>query len=241
MRGLSTAELDVENFAMITHSVPVERVRDHVPEMFELDTIVDASGETRALITASCFCNRDFHWSAIPQLTHDFNQNTFRTYVTYKGLKGSYFFGTYVGTRLSFVGQCIVAANSYYGDFEVDTSGGASGYPSYSCRTEVEHGRISFELTAVDKVEPKAPFSTGDQMAEFITHRLHGFAKSPLGFQVHGPVEHRRMRPWAGRLISGTFDFWEMHDILFPDEFDDPYSVLVEPSVHFTLHPPRPA
>jgi hypothetical protein len=78
-------------------------------------------------------------------------------------------------------------------------------------------------------------------MVEFITHRLHGFAKSPLGFEVHGPVEHRRMTPWAGRLNSGICDFWEMHDILGPDEFADPYSVLVEPSVHFTLHPPRPA
>lgn len=238
-RAPTTAQVDVENFALITHAVPANRLRAHVPAQFELETFVRDREEV-GLITTTSFCNRQLHWSWARYPAHDFDQMTFRTYVTHKGRRGSYFLGTYVSTRLSFLGQSAVAANSFLAKFDVEVQGGTTGYPAYATATRVDHGESSFEIEATEHPHAKHPFATGEELAQFITYRLHGFARNPLGFQTHGPVDHRRMSPWSGTLLSGRFDFWERLEILQPEEFLPAYSVLVEPSIRFTLHLPRP-
>ena len=192
------------------------------------------------LISASSFCNRQLHWSMARYPAIDFDQNTYRTYVTYKGNWGSYFFGTNVSTRLSYVGQSAVAAESFYADFDVDIDQDPEGYRRYSCRSQATYGKLEFEIDALEKPSARFPFSTGREHADFITYRLHGFSRAPLGGYTYGPIEHRRMDPWEGRLHSGRFDFWAALEILHPDEALPAYSVLVEPSVRFTLYPPRP-
>ena len=239
-QGLTTAQVDVDNFVLVSHVVPASRLRPHVPSRFRLETFTSESGQEMGFISTTSFCNRQLHWSPARYPAHDFDQMNFRTYVSHKGRRGSYFIGTYVSTRLSFVGQSIVAANSYLASFDVDVNGGPAGYPAYSTTATTTHGASSFDVEATEHPEPKHPFTTGDEHAQFITYRLHGFAKNPLGFQTHGPVEHRRISPWSGTLLSGRFDFCERLDILRPEEFLPVYSVLVEPSVRFTLHPPRP-
>ena len=241
LQRVGSLQIDVQNFALVTHSVPAERVRPHVPELFELETYLDESGREMTFVSANGFCNRQVHWALARYPAHDFDQLTFRTYVTYGGLKGSYFFGTYVSTRLSLLGQLSVARCTWLADFDLDISSHTAGYPSYACGAEGPRGTVSYRLEATEAPEPKHPFDSGDALAQFITYRLHGFTKHPFGFQTHGPVEHRRMRPWSGRLLEGRFDFWERMGILEPSEFENVYSVLIEPSVRFTLFAPRPA
>lgn len=230
----------IQNFALVTHAVPSERVRPQLPSQFELQTFPEG-GIEKAWISTSCFCNHEVHWGGLRRPAHDFDQTTFRTYATYKGLVGAYFFGTWVSTPLSWVGQFAVAGRTRLADFDVEINGGSSGYPRYRFTATSRGSEVGFDIEALDAVEPKYPFETGDEHGAFITHRLHGFTKGPLGFHVVGRIHHRRMRPWAGRLNSGRFDYWTEREILFPDEYDDVYSVLVEPSVHFLLYPPRPA
>lgn len=242
-RGLSrltTAQVDVENFALVTHAVPAARVRRHVPDRFRLETFESATGQEMAFISSSTFCNRQIHWTAARYPAHDFDQCTFRTYVTWKGLRGAYFFGTYVSTSLSYIGQRLVAANTRLARFDVDIRGGAEGYPAFSSRVDAGDQKLHIELEAVDRPEAKYPFASANEHAQFITYRLHGFARSPLG-ETYGPIEHRHLDPWAGRLLAGRFDFWEQMGILPSREAEDVFSVLVEPSVRFTLHPPRRA
>lgn len=230
----------IQNFALVTHAVPAERVRPQVPKQFELQTFVE-DGTEKAFISTSCFCNHQVHWGGLRRPAHDFDQTTFRTYATYKGLAGAYFFGTWVSTPLSWVGQFSVAGRTRLADFDVEVNGGLSGYPRYRFTATAGRSEVGFDIEALDQVEPKYPFKTGDEHAAFITHRLHGFTLGPLGFHVVGRIHHRRMRPWAGKLHSGRFDYWNRRGILAPEEYDDVYSVLVEPSVHFQLYPPRPA
>lgn len=234
-----TAQVDVENFALITHTVPAERVRDHIPAELALETFRGDDGGELAFITTSCFCNRQLHWSMARYPAVDFDQSTFRTYVTYKGRRGSYFFGTYVSTRLSFGAQSLLAANSQRATYDISCHGGPAGYPRYTSRAVTSDGEIAFEIEATGRPQATPPFATGDEHAEYITHRLHGFARSPFGWVTHGPVQHRRMTPWSGRLLGARLDFWDRLGILAPEETVPEYSVLVEPSVRFTLHPPR--
>lgn len=237
---LTTAEVDVQNFALVTHAVPAERVRRHLPARYELETFGSESGDEMAFISSSTFCNRQIHWSAARYPAHDFDQSTFRTYVTWKGLRGAYFFGTYVSTRLSLAGQRLVAANTRLADFDVDIQGGPDGYPIFDTRIVAGDQQLIIRLEASDRPSAKHPFTDGEEHAQFLTYRLHGFARSPFG-ETYGPIEHRRMQPWEGHLLEGRFDLWEQLGILEPHEAADVFSVLVEPSVRFTLHPPRRA
>jgi uncharacterized protein YqjF (DUF2071 family) len=238
---LTTAQVDVQNFALITHAVPVDRLRVHVPERFTLETFFDESGNEIGLISASSFCNRQIHWTASRYPAHDFDQSTFRTYVSLGDRRGSYFFGTYVNTRLSYVGQILVAAHTHLADFDADIEYDRDGYKRYVSDVRCDAGRLRFDIEATERPRAKHPFASGEELAQFITYRLAGFASSPFGGVVYGPIEHRHMDPWSGRLLDGTFEYWENLGLLPREEWASPYSVLVEPSVRFTLHPPRPA
>ncbi|MFP5351404.1 MAG: DUF2071 domain-containing protein [Actinomycetota bacterium] len=237
---LATAEVDVQNFALVTHAVPAERVRRILPARFELETFTSEDGRELALISSSVFCNRQLHWSPARYPAHDFDQCTFRTYVTWRGRRGAYFFGTYVGTRLSYVAQKLVAAGTRLADFDVDIQGGTHGYPVFDVRVVAGDQQLMLQLEARDRPTARHPFVSGNEHAQFITYRLHGFARSPFG-ETYGPIEHRHMDPWSGRLLQGRFDLWEQLGILEPEEAEDVFSVLVEPSVRFTLHVPRRA
>jgi uncharacterized protein YqjF (DUF2071 family) len=238
---ITTAQVDVQNFALITHAVPAERLQPLVPDRFQLETFVDGSGAEMGFISASTFCNRQIHWSAARYPAHDFDQSTFRTYVTHRGRRGAYFFATYVSTRLSFVGQSLVAANTRLAEFDVDIDRDERGYRRYVSHARAGSEELQFELEAIELPTAKPLFASGEEHAQFITYRLHGYARPPVGGVTYGPIEHRHMDPWEGRLIEGRFDLWETMGLLPRDEWDSPFSVLVEPSVRFTLHPPRPA
>jgi hypothetical protein len=241
LNKVASLQVDIQNFALVTHAVPAERVRRIVPDRFDLQTF-DDEGVEKTLISANCFCNRQLHWYPFRYPAVDFDQLTFRTYVRYKGELAVYFFGTYVSTKSSFVAQSSVAAESYLADFDVHVDGGGEGYPFYACKAVTEkHGEVSFEVSATEAPKAKHPFASGAELAEFITYRLRGLAKSPLGFTTHGPIDHRHMDPWSGDLLRGRFDFWYDLGLLEPDEAMDAYSVLIEPNVRFSIFPPRPA
>lgn len=237
----TTAKVDVENFALITHAVPAERLREHVPERFEVETFTAPSGDEMGFISTSTFCNRQIHWSLSRYPAHDFDQSTFRTYVKQGDRRGAFFFGTYVSTRLSFVAQSLVAADTRLAGYDVDIVKDGSGYHRYFTHARTQTEELLFDIEATGTPEPKHPFETADEHAQFIMYRLAGFSFSPFGGVTYGPIEHRHLDPWEGRLLSGRFDFWKRRGLLPEEEWDSAYSVLVEPAVRFTLHPPRPA
>ncbi len=241
LERLTTAQVEIQNFALVSHLVPAERLRPHIPSQLRLETFGGPGRGESALVTTSCFCNRQLHWSLSRYPAVDFDQSTFRTYVTYKGRRGSYFFGTYVSTRLSFTVQSMLAAGSRRAEFDVAIQGGDAGYPNYAASATTGDEHLRLELEATGRPEAKPPFRTGDEHAEYVTHRLHGFARSPFGWVTHGPIRHRRMKPWGGRLLDARLDFWTDLGILDADELVPAYSVLVEPRVRFTLFPPRRA
>lgn len=236
----TTAQVDVQNFALVTHAVPADRVRPHVPERFELQTFRD-SGREMAFVSASTFCNRQIHWSASRYPAHDFDQSTYRTYVVHKGRLGAFFFGSFVSTRLSYAAQKVVALDTHLAEFDVHIEKSSRGYSSYRSRATSEIGQLYFDLEARDRPRAIHPFATAEEHAQFITYRLHGYSYALPGGVSYGPIEHRHMDPWEGRLVEGRFDYWERMDVLTRGEAARPFSVLVEPAVRFVLHPPRPA
>ena len=233
--------VEVLHFALVTHAVEAERVRAHLPAIYELETFQAADGVERALVSATCFCNHDFRPYALPYPRFTFNESTYRTYVRLGDKRGVYFFGRYLEGIRSTGPQRLFARHTFLGDFEVEIDRDEDGYELYRCAVSSRCGNTRFDVRAKDRPRPQEPFESGDELAQFITYRLHGFFTSSVGYQGHMPVGHERMRPFSGELESGRFDLWERLGILAPDEVSPPYSVLVQPPIMFTLYPPRPA
>lgn len=237
---LLSVSIDVENFALVTHKVPAERVRRHVPERYELQTFEEA-GEEFALVSATCFCNRDFRPTALQFPRHSFNESTYRTYITYQGHAAVFFFCRFLGTALATLPQKTIDRNVYQADFEVDTDLGPAGFTRYVCRAAGPRGETYFSLEATREPPAMHPFTSGEEHEQFITYRLDGHFTSTVGTPAHGPVSHGRMRAWSGHLQAARFDPWEELGIVTRAEAERPYSVLVTPGTTFRLQLPRPA
>lgn len=231
--------VDVQNFALVNFAVPAERVEAVLPPAYELETF-DRAGERIAFVSSTCFCNQRFRPVGIgfPHLT--FDESTYRTYVTHKGRRGVYFFGRYLSRLPATLPQRIVARDTWQGDFQVATDRTSEGYRSYSCHISSGNGESSFVVEAMDRPRSTEHFATGDEHAQYFTYRLHGFYTSTLGLEGHMPVSHPRMTPWSGELSAAKTDLWVELGILDADEQQDPYSILIEPGVRFTLYAPRP-
>lgn len=235
-------KVTVRDFALITHCVPATRVRTLLPRNVELQTFRDEqTGESLAFVSVATFFNSRFHWSHAPRRPSlNFYQATYRTYVNFRGRNAVYFFHIFLETIPSYLIQRSVAQCTHKAEFEVDASIDLHGYRDYSCVFKNRGGITQFALEARELPEAKAPFRSGEELSQFLYYRLHGVFRSSVGVFADQMVYHRRVYPWSGRLKAGRFDFWTRHGILTPDEAQRPYSVLVEPSVDFTLYPPLP-
>lgn len=232
--------IDVENFALVTHRVPAARVRHHLPHIYELETFEDGTGEY-CFVSATCFCNRNFHVNVLPRPLHTFNETTYRTYVSFKGRSGVYFFGRYLGTPLALIPQRVLNRDVFQAKFDLSVERDSQGYVSYVCNASSSQGDTFFSLEATDEPPQKTPWASGEEHGQYLTYRLDGYFTSSIGFQAHSPVTHKRMRPFSGTLHEGRFELWDQLGIVPLEEANNPYSILVAPGTHFTLYPPRPA
>ncbi len=239
MLKLASLAIQIENFAVVTHRVPAQRVRDRLPPIYELQTHRDEDEEW-CFISTTCFCNRDFRWALAPYPRHTFNECTYRTYVTCGSDIGVYFFGRYLSTTLATAAQKVTSRDLWKGEFDIETDFGATGYTSYTCRIAGEHGDTTFALAATDEPAPKGPFQTGKEHAQFITFRPNGYLTSSIGLQAVGAVSHPPMNPYEGTLRSGVFPLWRQLGFLDDAEMDAPFSVLITRRVPFLLQVPIP-
>ena len=237
---LTSFSVNVENFALVTHKVPAARVEPHVPEKLSLQTF-EEDGERVCLVSASCFCNGRFRVTGLPYPRLTFNESTYRIYVEYNGRQGVFFIGRYLGHPLAVAAQKTLHRDTWLADFDVTMERTERGYASYVCHATGDHGETSFAISAEDDPAARPPFGSAWDHTQFITYRLSGLFMSTLGVVGHMPVSHPHMNCIAGTLHAGRFDLWHELGILDLEEAHNAYSVLVAPSVPFTLHPPRPA
>jgi uncharacterized protein YqjF (DUF2071 family) len=236
---LVSLRIQVRNFALVNYAVDADRVRQHLPAPYELQTFSDTDRDY-CFVSASCFCNQDFRLAASPYPRHTFNESTYRTYVTHNGDAGVYFFTRFLGTPISVVPQRMLARDTYLADFEVTTELDQSGYRSYVCDARGPDGQTTFSLEARSRPKTEPPFASGEEVAQFFTYRLRGYFTSSVGTQVQMPVSHPPMNPYAGQLDNAYLEPFARLGIVPADEMNAPHSVLVQPEVDFRLHPPRP-
>jgi hypothetical protein len=264
--NMKTMSVTLRHMLLVSHAVPVARVRPLVPSTLELDTL-KINGETCAILQATCFFNDDFHYSPLPKPSLDFWQMNYRvlTHQRYvenpaaattappaaRGEQGMYVFTSYLGTRASWVVQRAVASGAEYADFNVITRG------------QTDQGHYSNYLIDVNPATTRRHADRGAhqrrshaagalcQMGQddaFPDAPLQAYAQLSVGENlILLPAEHAAMSPSPAELIpvgnevkEARFGVWEKLNLLSPIEMRRPFSVLIQPQIVFTVMAPRP-
>ena len=230
----NTFTVTLENLLIVTHAVPVERVRPRVPKSLELDVLKGPEGEDVALISTTCFLNRDLQWPQGSEPILDFHQATYRTYIKYNEEPAVYILGSFIERGTPSIFERLSAKNAFAADFDISLSYDPSNrsYRRYYCEVLSEKGDTIIEVKSGGE-EPRAsiPFDTGLEMAHFITQRpanLYSMSDGGLGCLR---LEHEEMNPVDAEILAGEFDYWGKLGILREEEFELPYCVLIQPDV----------
>lgn len=214
-----------EDYLVVTHAVPIERVWPYISEGFELDTIKLSNGDERALISVECLLHKAMQWSDRDKPL-DFHQCTYQACVSRNGEPAVYVFATFIESGTPFIMREIGLSNACYADFDLSVSYDCENrlYSSYLCEVMSDEGDTLIELAP----ETTAP---DPEVVRFITGRQTSYFTMKgdiLGVQV---VEYAGMNPASAKLVDAEFELWEDMGLLSEDEFLSPYSVIIQPSV----------
>lgn len=242
MADFTTFTVNMENLLIVTHAVPVQRVRPRVPQQLELDTIKGPEGEDFALVSETCFLNRDLRWMPEGEENLDFHQSSFITYVKHGHEAGIYTIGSFVERGTPLVFERMSMKNAYAADFDISLAYDPEqqSYGHYYCEVLSSKGDTLVEIQS-DGTKPgfSTPFKSAEEMVHFITARSVNYCVLIGGAIGKMRVEHEEMTPAGGDLLAGEFEFWENLGILREEEFEQPYSVLIQPNLTVTMHKPE--
>jgi hypothetical protein len=227
---------------IVAHAVPLERVRLKVPPELQLDTVKGPEGEEFALVTMTCFLNRDLQWLPSGEENFDFHQAVFGTYVRYGEESGVYIIGNFLERGTPLVFERMIMKNSYAADFDISLGYDEENrsYGHYYCEVLSSKGDTVVEVTSAgDEPTASLPFKSGNEMLAFMTQRHvqyflmigGGIGKIEMDFGATNPVN--------ADLLNGEFGYWEDLDILREEEFEDTYAVLIQPSIEMMVHAPK--
>lgn len=238
--------VEVRDFLLVTYAVPVERLHGQLhgdlhPDLHP-ETVTDAQGRQRALVSATCFRNDRLRWAGGPGPTHDFHQSTFRSYVVHRRRgAGALFLASATSTVPSTIGQRLGLRDTRRGRFTVHTERtGDAGYARYAATIEQPVGVDELVAVATEPARAVPPFRSGREHVRFLTHRLHGYAVSLPGVWVDAPVLHREMAAFQGQLVRARLPSLDRLGLVGEAEWSRPFSVLVAPGATFDLLPPVP-
>ena len=226
---------------LVTWAVPAERVRPRVPAPLKMDTITDADNNEWALLSVAAVRNVDARPAAFPwgKLTYD--QANYRTYVTYEGQSGVFFFGNFVSSRLALLLHRLITPNAFYAPSHLNYAWQRrDGKPvSWGLRYNMQSklGRTFFDARGTFSLA-ETPL-LGAHAAHFITHRLDGYFVRPSGGGGRLAVDHVEMEPWSGTLRQIQAEPWLKWNLLSAEEIAKPIAIMLQHEVLFTAMAPE--
>lgn len=228
------------DFAIITFAVdPAALSRLLAPE-FEPEIFTLADGTRRALVSAVPFRDLDFRFSAAPWLRFAFGQTNYRAYVTYRGRRSVWFFGSSLATPYVVIPRYVWKLPWHYARMHFDTRWSDAGCERYRLVTRARWGSAEVDLRG--DTEPMGcleGFADEEATAVVLTHPLIGYFYRRDGRLGSYSVWHDRLRLCRGTARRARFAVFERLGLVAPDAA--PHSVLLQPTTEFTIYlPPRP-
>jgi uncharacterized protein YqjF (DUF2071 family) len=243
--GILDIDSPLEHFALITYSVPPERLAPHIPaDRFDIPTF-DIEGERRALLSVVPFIDADFRFRLLPFPRFRFGQTNYRVYVTdlRTGEPVVWFFGTTLGgwpVHLArFLWKIPWYPAKYTWSCEYDEANGRYETYRYETRSKWGAARIDVRDTGVP-VGTLPGFSSRDEMTLVLTHPVDGYFYRLDGRVGTYSVAHEVLPLTVAEPVDLHFDLLERLGVLDAEAMQRPHSVLLCRRTKFHIYmPPR--
>ena len=243
--GVLTVETTLEHFSIVTYGIDPLALQRQFHPRFVPDLVADSEGTPRALISAVTFLDRDFRSVLAPWWKQRFGQTNYRSYVTdtATGEHVAWFFGTCLDSALVVVPRHLWQLPWHRARFEFDCVRAAGGdrYATYRVAT-----RSAWAPAELDLEDAGAPPTTLDGFPDLetglvlLTQPTRGFYFRRDGALGSYSIWHDRMQPTIGAVKHARFPLFERLGLLAPSGAASPHSVLLAPTIDFTIYlPPR--
>ena len=233
------------HFALISYTLPPERLAAHIPERFEVLTF-PIDGRPMALLSAVPFWDADFRFVHIaPFLKGAFGQTNHRVYVRDRdtGEPCVWFFGTTLGSPIVHAARLLWRIPWHPARYDIDCAYDAvrGVYDRYEMTVHSEW--CSADIALSDSGRPMSilpGFASLDEQVLVLTHPIHGFFHRLDGPPGTYSVWHDRLPLTEGRAERAYFSLYERLGLLSRAEMAEPHSVLLCPRTEFDVFlPPR--
>ena len=228
------------DFAIITYAVDPAALRRLLPAEFEPDIFTLADGSRRALVSAVPFRDLDFRFGAAPWLQFSFGQTNYRAYITYRGQRGVWFFGTSLATAYVAIPRYLWRLPWHPARMRFDTRWSGERCERYQLETTARWGAASVDLLGGDEpIGRLNGFADEEETAVVLTHPLKGYFYRRDGRLGTYAVWHDRLGLRRGTARRARFAVFERLGLVPPDAA--PHSVLLQRATEFIIFlPPRP-
>lgn len=243
--GLFDIRSDLLHFALITYALPVERLRSHIPDRFDIPTFL-IDGRQLALMSAVPFLDSDFsYYRLAPFVKSRFAQTNYRVYVIDRetGEHCVWFFGTTLGGRVVHLARWLWRIPWHYARYKVDCSfePTAGRYERYLFAHNSKWASAEIELEDSGEHAGLLPgFADMAEQTLILTHPVEGFFYRLDGKPGTYSVWHEEIPLTTGKAKHLYFSLYERLGLLSKEEMQQPHSVLICPKIMFEVHlPPK--
>lgn len=239
---LLTVSTKLRHFSILTYLVEFEKLRNIIPEKFDIYTIV-VDNKKFGLISAVTFIDKDFHFKKIlPFWKLEFPQTNYRAYIVNKdsGEKCAWFFGTGLGSPLVAIPKMIWKMPWFYSKYKTNFEY-ADKYLTY----KIEISAFNSSAT-IDVIEDERSnfitkdFTSFEEARLILTHPVTGYFLRSDNTIGQYKIWHPEMEIKTGQCKNAYFEKYEKLGLLSKEEMKQPYSVLLTKEIEFIIDlPPK--
>ena len=230
------AATELDQFAMVSYRVDAEALGAVLPDGVEPDVFTFDDGTREALVSAVPFLDRDFHFRFFPLVRVSCGQVNYRAYVTFRGERGVWFFGTSLDSV--FVALPRRAWQMPWHRDRISIAGTWDGDECRSWRFEsTGWGEGSCRLSATGApLERLDGFGDLDETVEVLTHPMVGWYQRRRGGLGRYSVWHEVLGVRPCTVEEARFAVFERLGLVEPGVIA--HSAVVARTVHFDVHTP---
>lgn len=237
------AETTLHHFAIVSYLVDARALRRHLHPRFEPDVLECGHGAGKAVVSVVTFLDRDFRFAGLPWVRASFGQTNYRAYVTDRqtGEHVVWFFGTCVDSMTVAIPRYAWKLPWHRArfDFSCVRDPTSDRYRSFAVRTSSQWAPATLMLDDLGRAPGELDgFDDLECGLVFLTHPLRGYFFRRDGALGSYSIWHDRLRATGGRVIEARYPLLETLGLVPLGETTSIHSVLIQPSVDFTIYLP---
>jgi len=222
------------DFAIVSYAVEPATLAALLPAGFAPDVFTLDSGRPCAFVSAVPFRDLDFRFGFAPWLKFHFGQTNYRAYVTHRGQRCVWFFGTSLATRWVMIPRYWWKLPWHGARIAIEADWTGERCTRYRLATTAAWGNAEADLEGSDAPTGRLDgFADAEETAVVLTHPLAGYFQRRDGVPGSYSVWHDRLELRRGTARNARFEVFEQLGLVQPGTA--PHSVLLQRRTEFVI------